>query len=323
MNNIDDKGYLILKGVLSTNQLEYGLTSDNNGIINYIIMRDFIDNHFMPTIVTNTNFIKNPKYIKFRYSNNNNSTDASTFHSDIYNFTNDEIMPIYTCLCYFDKTQMELIPGSHTKQFHSQNSCISSYNKKHLVNIEPGDILIFNANIYHRGTNFNTKGNRRLLQVFEVFPDDETYISNYNKCLTVITANKYTTGMINNLSYYISKIPFVIDNICFPHYVLVYNNLQYIATLNDLAPWDKNNKLITYEPGKRMNYESITGMDPINTNIICENTKTTEPGYFYIFIYLIYWILSFFLLLYIAKFLSKKGYFRNIFKKSSIFLNKR
>ena len=100
--------------------------------------------------------------------------------------------------------------------------------------------------------------------------------------------------MINNLSYCVSKIPFVIDNICFPHYVLVYYNLQFIVTLNDLAPWDKNDKLVTYEPGKRMNYESITGKDPINTNIIYENTKTTEPGYFYIFIYLIYWILSFF-----------------------------
>lgn len=323
MNNIDNDGYILLKGILSQDQLQYGLNSDNDGIVDYMIIRDFIDNHFMPTIITNTNFITKPKYIKFRYSNNNNSTDASTFHSDIYNFTDDEIMPIYTCLCYFDKTQMELIPGSHKKQFHKEYSCISSYDKKQIITIEPGDILVFNANIYHRGVNFNTQGNRRLLQVFEVFPDDETYISNYDKFITVITSNKYSTSMINNLSYCVSKIPFVIDNICFPHYVLVYYNLQYVVTLNDLAPWDKNDKLITYEPGKRMNYESITGMDPINTNIICENTKTTEPGYFYIFIYLIYWILSFFLLLYIGRWLSKKGYFRNILKSSSIFLRKR
>lgn len=104
MNNIDNDGYILLKGILTQDQLQYGLNSDNDGIVDYMIIRDFIDNHFMPTIITNTNFITKPKYIKFRYSNNNNSTDASTFHSDIYNFTDDEIMPIYTCLCYFDKT---------------------------------------------------------------------------------------------------------------------------------------------------------------------------------------------------------------------------
>ena len=319
MNNINIDGYIVLKRVLTPEQLQYGLKSDNNGIVDYMILRDYIDNHFMPTIITNTNFIKKPRYVKFRYSNNNNSTDASTFHSDIYNFTNDEIMPIYTCLCYFDKAEMELIPESHKKQFHNENSCISSYNKKQLITMEPGDILIFNANIYHRGANFDTKGNRRLLQVFEVFPDDETYMSNYNKFVTVITADKYSTSMINNLSYYISKIPFIINNVCFPHYILVYNNLQYIVTLNDINPWEKNNKLITYEPGKRMNYESITGMDDINTNIICENRITTEPGNFYIYMYLIYWILSFFILLYVGKWLMKKDYTRKLFKYSSKF----
>jgi len=145
MNNINDEGYLILKGVLLPDQLQNGLNSDNSGIIDYKLMRDFIDNDFMPTISTNTDFMKNPKYIKFRYSNNNNSTDASTFHSDIYNFTDDEIMPIYTCLCYFDKTQMEVIPGSHKKQFHKENSSISSYNKKRLLTIEPSRYTYFSC----------------------------------------------------------------------------------------------------------------------------------------------------------------------------------
>jgi len=323
MDNINNDGYLILKDVLTPEQLQNGLNSDRNGIIDYKIMRDFIDNDFISTIVANTSFIKNPTYIKFRYSNNNNSTDASTFHSDIYDFTDNEIMPIYTCLCYFDKTQMEVIPGSHKRQFHNENSSISSYNKKRLLTIEPGDIVIFHANMYHRGTNFNTNGNRRLLQVFEVFPDNETYLYNSDKLLTVITANTSTLGIVNNLSYYISKIPFIIDNICFPHYFLVYNNLQYKMALNDLAPWDKSDKLITYEPGKRMTYESITGMDPINTNIICQNTKTTEPGYFYIFTYIIYWILSFYIFYYIGRWLYKISYFRNILKKSSKIFRKR
>jgi hypothetical protein len=115
MNNININGYLLLKNILTPQQLQNGLNCDNNGLVNYKNMRHFIDNDFIPTISSNTDFLPNPKYVKFRYSNNNNSTDASTFHSDIYNNTSSEIMPIYTCLCYFDKTQMEVIPGSHKK----------------------------------------------------------------------------------------------------------------------------------------------------------------------------------------------------------------
>lgn len=309
---MNENGYLILKGVLSPEQLQYGLKSDNGGIVDYKIMKQFIDQHFMPTIVEKTNFIKNPKYVKFRYSNNNNSTDAATFYSDIYDYTSGEVMPIYTCLCYFDKTQMEVIPGSHKRQFHKDNSCISSYTKKRLLTIEPGDIVVFHANMYHRGTNFNTHGNRRLLQVFEVFPDDESVSLNYDKLLTVITSNTATSGIINNFSYSVSKIPFLIESISFPHYFLVYNDLQYKIVLNDLAPWDKNDKLITYEPGKRMTYESITGKDPINTNIICANSNTTESSNFYLFLLAFLILFVFLLYSFVGKWSNGKRYFRKV-----------
>ena len=300
---MNDDGYIVLKHVLSPTQLQNGLRSDQNNVIDYKMMKQFIDNDIMPIVIQNTKFMKKPKYIKFRYSNNNNSTDASTFHSDIYDFTNNEIMPIYTCLCYFDKTQMIVIPGSHKKQFHKDNSCISSYHNKRIITIEPGDIMIFHANLYHRGTNFNKQVNRRLLQVFEIFPDDETFLSNYDHFLTVITANTVTLPVVNQLSYHISKIPVIIDNICFLHYILVYNDLQYKLSCNDLLPWDKNDKRITYEPGKRINYESITGKDPINTNIICEKSKTTETSIFSFIFYIIFWIVFICVFYYTGKWL--------------------
>jgi len=305
-NNIyimNDDGYIVLKRVLTPKQLQTGLNTDYNGVIDYKMMKQFIDNDIIPSVIQNTKFMKKPKYIKFRYSNNNNSTDASTFHSDVYDYTNNEIMPIFSCLCYFDKTQLIVIPGSHKKQFQKDNSSISSYRKKRIVTIEPGDILIFHANLYHRGTHFDSQANRRLLQVFEIFPDDETFLSNYDKFLTVITANTVTLDVVNNISYHISKIPFIIDNICFLHYVLVYNDLQYKLGCNDLLPWDKNDKRITYEPGKRIKYESITGRDPINTNIICENSKTTEPDLLSFIFYIIYWITLVCVIYYAVKFM--------------------
>lgn len=54
-------------------------------------------------------------YSKFRFSNNN-SSDAATFHNDVYNCSNLDVMPVYTCLSYFDEAQMELIPKSHIKK---------------------------------------------------------------------------------------------------------------------------------------------------------------------------------------------------------------
>jgi len=130
MNNINNDGYLLLKNILTQKQLGNGLKSDNNGTVCYKSMRQFIDTDFIPTISSNVDFLPTPKYVKFRYSNNNNSTDASTFHSDVYNNTINETIPIYTCLCYFDKTQLEVIPGSHKKEFKKNNNSVNAYFQK-------------------------------------------------------------------------------------------------------------------------------------------------------------------------------------------------
>jgi|LauGreDrversion4_2_1035121.scaffolds.fasta_scaffold368353_1 hypothetical protein len=291
--NIYDDGYIILKNILSQRQLEQGLQSDKNNVIDYKLMRQFIDNDILPVIISNTNFITKPKYIKFRYSNNNNSTDASTFHSDIYNFTEDNIMPVYTCLCYFDKTQIIVIPGSHKKSFHRENTTISSYEKQRVITIGPTDIMIFHANLYHRGTNFHTNGNRRLLQVFEIFPDDNTFLLYYERFITVITSNSMTTRISNPISYYLSRITLLPDKLWFIHYWFVYHNIQYSVACNDVLPHYKNGKLLTYEPGKRIIYDYITGSDPINVNIICENTKSVVPDVYSSMFYLLCWLILF------------------------------
>lgn len=113
-SNINDDGYVLLRNALTEDDIGYGLSCmQNNNKINYSIMKQFIDTKFFPAIQGNVGFITEPNYVKFRFSNNNNSTDASTFHGDIYNHTNAEFLPIYTCLCYFDDAQLEVIPGSH------------------------------------------------------------------------------------------------------------------------------------------------------------------------------------------------------------------
>ena len=108
MNNTDIKnnGYLLLRNKLNNKELDFGLSIIEDKKVNYKITKQFIDNIFLVKIKENFNVMTNPLYVKFRLSNNNNSTDASTFHGDIYNKTNSEILPIYTCLCYFDEAQL-------------------------------------------------------------------------------------------------------------------------------------------------------------------------------------------------------------------------
>jgi hypothetical protein len=281
--SIDNDGYIIIKNILTAHQLQKGLACDH-GNIDYKSMKGFIDQEFLPTIQKNVCFMTNPIYVKFRYSNNNNSTDASTFHSDVYNFTSLETIPIYTCLCYFDKTQMELIPGSHKKEFKSNHSSITSYFTKKVIDIQPGDILIFHSNLYHRGTNFNTENNRRVLQVFDVFPNQQVYNENISKLITVTSSKK--SNVIGQLSYYISKVPVIIDTVTFIHYILVYNDLQYKIVLNDIEPSKKENRFITYEPGQTMDYNDKEG--PINTNIICRDRITIEPSNYYLYMFILF-----------------------------------
>ena len=102
---INKNGYVLLSNRLSNNELNYGLSSIHNNKVNYFVTKKFIDDIFLPKI-EQTKIINDHVYVKFRLSNNNNSTDASTFHGDIYNKTNSEILPIYTCLCYFDEAQL-------------------------------------------------------------------------------------------------------------------------------------------------------------------------------------------------------------------------
>ncbi len=308
MESINNNGFLLLKNILTPEQLEYGLSSDNNGVVNYQLMKNFIDNIFIPTISSNTEFMPDPKYVKFRYSNNNNSKDASTFHSDVYNYSSTETIPIYTCLCYFDNTQLEVIPGSHKKAFRDNNISFTSYFKKIRINMGPGDILIFNSNLYHRGVDYKTKGDRRVLQVFDVFPDKKAFYDNYNNFLTVITSKNSSVSTIGNILYNVAKVPFLMNIISYTQYILVFNDLQYKVILNDLTPCEKINKLISYESSKRLEYKNITGSDPNNLFIICENSNTTELSYYYFFFYLVYWLVIFSIIYYSSKWIYKKIY---------------
>jgi hypothetical protein len=269
MSNIDDDGYLLLRNKLTNYEIDFLLSCSNgNDKINYKIVKDFIDNYLMNSIVKNTTFITNPIYCKFRYSDKKNSTDASLFHSDTYNF-DDKIdhIPSYTSLCYLDDSQIEIIPGSHKK---TNLSWIESYNKKIQVNLKKGDILIFYSGLHHHGINYHDNPNRRLLQVFDIFPNETVFNNNVDKLYNILSSSSNYINLVGSFCYNLSRFQGFMNSCSFLHYYFVYKHLQYkLLTLMDIKDEEKNGHYITYEPGLRINYDEITMNDDQNINIIC------------------------------------------------------
>lgn len=182
MSKLDIDGYIVLKNKLSSNSILDVLNCTNeDNLVKYDTIIKFINSTFFPTISQNVPRFTNPIYTKFRYSNHNNSKDASTFHGDVYNHSQLELMPIYTCLCYFDDSQMELIPKSHKK---NDKCTLELFNTKIQINLRRGDILIFHSNLYHRGINYLKKIIDEFYKCLMYFPIKKRMMKTWISCMS-------------------------------------------------------------------------------------------------------------------------------------------
>jgi hypothetical protein len=143
-----------------------------------------------------------------------------------------------------------------------------------------------------------------LLQVFEVFPDQRTFEEESPKLTIVLSSQSSIMKFVNPILYYIAKTP-VIDWLTFFHYILMYNDAQYKIGLLDVAPSKKESRYISYEPVRHTNIEELQNNSPyedINVNIICNNHIEQVPtGYYYLYFYILYWIVSLIIIYIIAK----------------------
>lgn len=104
--------------------------------------------------------------MKYRASDNSNSSDAGHFHRDVCNYDAHDIPEIYTVLFYLDEAEMEIVPGSHRSPVMSLMQGMRQ--KSTALKMNPGDVLIFNACTLHKGKfKKNNSGHRRLIQVFD------------------------------------------------------------------------------------------------------------------------------------------------------------
>lgn len=196
---LETEGYYIMRNVLSESEIKHGLSCINKEgtQVIYSEIQTFIKGNMLNKV---QNLLQWPliDYVKYRVSDNNNSVDASGFHRDIAYQGNDKffVPPVYTCLTYFDRTVMELIPQSHKRQHYDLSDLYDLYNTKLNLEIQPGDILIFHSSMLHRGIFTQKLPHRRVIQVFEVFNSEKTLQEMIPRIMHVKGDEKYGSFMI-------------------------------------------------------------------------------------------------------------------------------
>jgi hypothetical protein len=188
-------------------------------------------------------------------------------------------MYVYTCLVYFDDAELEVVSGTHIQK--------QPYNTKQIIKVKKGDVIIINANLFHRGINYHKSKERKLLQVFDIYPAD----IGIDKLTIVVSQSSIISKITTEILYYASFNQALTDLIDRIHYYFVSNNLHYKLTLSDLSDSEKMGRYISYEPIKRVYYnENDLMIDEQNINIICNNNITTvfmNNNYLFLFVILV------------------------------------
>jgi len=289
---MEENGFIILRNVLRPNDLDFARNAiKSNGLVDYTQVKKFIDDVFFQKI--NSSFGWDCTYNKFRFSSSahSNLKDAANFHGDVYNLSKLQILPIYTGLCYLDQATVEVIPGTHLKQESD------GWKNKIQLNINPGDLMIFHANLHHRG--IPGTNSRRLIQIFEIFQNKDLF-QKYNKNLLTVLTNEtwiikffYKNNIVTktNSSNPNTDMNFF-DKI---HYWQMCNNIQYSSFGLDVNNQLKKNKFVGYEPGPR-DIIKPNILQPLNVNIIVNKHSIAVPSCFYLnlFIFLLIVFISWF-----------------------------
>jgi hypothetical protein len=241
-NKLDIHGFIILRNAMIDTEINRGKNAISpSNTVDYANMKIFIDNTLLDKVKIALDW--NPVYVKFRVSNNNNSSDAGSFHRDVNCIdVKKKFIPIYTCLTYFDTTVMELIPFTHKTPVDTLYNAHKFFDSIKLT-IVPGDVLIFSSTILHRGIFNQNDKNRRLVQVFDVFPTASEYNIYAPKILHAQGDEKYSDIMIQLNKYYVTA-----------------SILNIIGFLNALTGYGHRHAMFKKELGGKYIYISSEGL---------------------------------------------------------------
>jgi hypothetical protein len=214
---MDSTGYKYFPGFFSSEEVEKIRAMIDNKRVNYVEMDVFITDVFLKKVSEKLNW--NAYHTKYRVSNNNNSSDASVLHRDVIKIKNIPFNDLYTCLTYLDKAKMEIVPGSHEKIEVPLLETITGFYDKKIIEMNPGDVLVFNANMLHRGIfdHHKMSDNRRLIQVFETYISPEEYKLHNEKVLHIKSSGvrNASADVVN----YLGHIPVISDLLSYISYL--------------------------------------------------------------------------------------------------------
>lgn len=203
MESLHTHGYVLFRKILTPHEIEQGSSIITKDQVEYTKMNSFILSTLLPRASKQMGPDWNLTHTKYRVSNNNNS-DAGAFHRDVVCL--GEWLPVLTCLTYFDKTVMELIPGSHRILSASYLDAPSMFSQRIAVPMEPGDVLLFYSTLLHRGIFTGNAGQRRLIQVFDCF-QDAAHDSKYSRQLIHVMGD----ASAHRSFLAINKMPLITD----------------------------------------------------------------------------------------------------------------
>jgi len=166
---LDDVGFYVFRDVVPKEEYLKGQDAMRGATNHYGKLEKYI----MTSMVDKVNQLTGLDLIatKYRGSNNNNSTDAAAFHRDVMVQNQSiKLSNIYTLLNYLDDSTLEIIPESHRHLEMSHLESIKFFFKTKQIKFGPGDLLLFDATLLHRGMFGLKQKNRRLIQVFDVIP---------------------------------------------------------------------------------------------------------------------------------------------------------
>lgn len=270
LNIINNNGFIVLRKVIDNDSIRYGRNCFNKDRVDYNELINFINNSMLGNI--NKKFGSDVRCIKYRASNNNNSVDAGTFHRDLQNYDYDNISEptnIFTILSYLDSSVLEVIPKSHTRHNMSYYEAYNKLNEAIQIKMNPGDVLIFNAMLLHRGIfYFNKTPNRRLIQLFDCIDSSEyqnmaqkiLHAGCNNQCkvkfastLNYLNKIKAISNFMNDISYFNVAKGYgysydIMKKINMPNHLYISseaNQERYIP--NNNTKWQKGNVYIVLD----------------------------------------------------------------------------
>lgn len=249
-DELNKNGYLVIKNAIPPNRVEYARTLINTKV-NYYKLKNFLDSDMINTVNNKLNM--KVDYTKYRVSNNNNSNDAGSFHRDLQSYSL-KTPEVFTVLTYLDKSHMEMVPTTH------KNIDIPVYkmpiflNKRTVVEMTPGDILIFYATTVHRGIFYKSNNkNRRLIQLFDCvnLQDQEHFKNN----ILHIPCRSDCSSLVNNINIALNKnfifselVNLISTVITFKGYGYPYYGLHFITNDKEimyLSTESNNSRLAT------------------------------------------------------------------------------